>query len=902
MDHLSFLDNIGTTAVEELYAIYKTDPASLDRGWQKFFEGFEFAVTDYTAENPDITMTAEFRVIELILDYRQRGHLFTRTNPVRIRRKYTPTLDIENYGLKKEDLKKVFKAGTQIRIGEASLENIIAHLQQTYCQSIGAEYMFIRNPEIVDWLKLKMESRKNTPSFSKNEKRRILGKLTEAVVFEKFIHNKFPGQKSFSLSGCETLIPAMDAMIEKGAEAGCIDYVIGMAHRGRLNVLANILHKSYENIFSEFRSLEFDDTFLLGDVKYHLGFSSEPETREGKKVKLRLAPNPSHLEAVNPVIEGIVRAKIDNEYDGDTDKIMPVLIHGDASVAGQGIIYEILQMSQLQGYKTGGSIHLVINNQLGFTTNYLDGRSSTYCTDVAKTVQVPIFHINADDVEAVVYVMQLAVEFRQKFHRDIFIDLLCYRKYGHNEGDEPRYTQPILYKAIEQHPDSAKIYIDKLISEGVIDNSENIRIDECLNNLFEGRFTNSIQIKKEHISPFLEESWKDINRANGEDFIQSPSTGVDVQTLLNLGKTITEVPEGLKFFRKITRILEERNEMLLKTGNIDWALSEQLAWASLLHEGHSIRMSGQDVERGTFSQRHAVLNIEDTEEEYVPLSKVSNKEKFSIFNSLLSEYGVLGFEYGYAMATPSMLTIWEAQYGDFGNGAQIIIDQFLCCAEEKWNVMNGIVLLLPHGYEGQGPEHSSARIERYLILCADNNIQVVNCTTPANYFHVLRRQLKRNFRKPLIIFTPKSLLRHPLCISQLSEFTHGSFREIIDEGNPASADVMRLIFCSGKVFYDLKERIKKNNEKRVALIRIEQLYPLPVEQIEAVIAKYDKAKELLWVQEEPENMGAWSFILRHLKNISLKVVARSESGSTATGSAIVHLQQQEDIFSKALNF
>jgi len=902
MDNLTFLDNIGTTAVEELYAIYKADPTSLDRGWQKFFEGFEFALTDYSAENSDMAFAAEFKVIDLILDYRNRGHLFTKTNPVRIRRKYTPTLDIENFGLKQDDLKKVFKAGSQIGIGAATLENILAHLQQTYCQSIGVEYMYIRTPEIVQWLKKKMETGKNTPTFTKNEKLRILGKLTQAVVFEKFIHNKFPGQKSFSLSGCETLIPAMDAMIEKGADSGCVDYVIGMAHRGRLNILANILHKSYESIFSEFRGIEFDDAYLVGDVKYHLGSSSDTETYNGKKIRLQLAPNPSHLEAVNPVIEGIVRAKLDNEYDGNTDKIVPVLIHGDASVAGQGIIYEVLQMSQLDGYKTGGSIHLVINNQLGFTTNYLDGRSSVYCTDVAKTIQVPIFHVNADDVEAVVYVMQLAVEFRQKFHRDIFIDLLCYRKYGHNESDEPRYTQPLLYKAIEQHPDPAKIYIEKLVTEKIIDNSENYRIDQCLNTLLEGHFSESIQIKKEHISPILEETWKDVQRATDKDFNHSPETAVDKQTLLHLGQAITKVPEGLNIFRKIIRILQDRNDMLVKSGNIDWAFSEHLAWASLLNEGHSVRVSGQDVERGTFSQRHAVLRIEDSEEEFIPLAKACQKAKFTIYNSLLSEYGVLGFEYGYAMATPDMLTIWEAQFGDFGNGAQIIIDQFLCCAEEKWNIMNGLVLLLPHGYEGQGPEHSSARIERYLSLCADNNIQVVNCTTPANYFHVLRRQLKRNFRKPLIIFTPKSLLRNAACVSPIAEFAEGGFREIIDIGNPDPAEVKRIIFCSGKVFYDLRESISKADEKRIALIRVEQLYPLPAEQISAVVAKYNNAKDIIWLQEEPENMGAWSFVLRSLNNFPLRVIARPESGSTATGSAIVHLQQQKELMAKALNF
>jgi len=902
MDQLSYIDNTGIINLEELFAKYKSDPASVDPSWQKFFEGFEFAKTDYS-ETESGNIPLEFKVLNMILAFRQRGHLFTKTNPVRTRRQYTPTLEIENFGLAKTDLKKIFKAGNHIGIGNATLENITAHLTSTYCQSIGVEYIYIRTPEIVEWLQKKMESSRNTPNFSRPEKLRILEKLTQAVVFEKFIHGKFPGQKSFSLSGSETLIPALDILIEQGSAQGIQEFILGMAHRGRLNVLANILHKSYETIFSEFRGIEFDDSYLLGDVKYHLGFSSETKTKNGNKVKLGLVPNPSHLEAVNPVVEGIVRSKIDNEYN-TSDNIIPISIHGDASVSGQGIIYEVLQMSQLEGYKTGGTIHLVINNQIGFTTNYIDGRSSIYCTDVAKTVQVPIFHVNADDVEAVCYVMELAVEFRQKFHRDIFIDLLGYRRFGHNEGDEPRYTQPLLYKIIEKHPDPAKIYIDKLIEENILDLSSQQSIEKCLTTLMEGRFDESVQLTKEHISPFLEERWKHLKRATDVDFEKSPDTFIVQETLYKIGKQITTLPANFSFFKKTVKIIEDRKAMFENAGSIDWAMSEQLAWGSLLNEGYNIRVSGQDVERGTFSQRHAVLTIENSEEEYIPLHNVcKEKTQFTIYNSLLSEYGVLGFEYGYAMSSPDDLIIWEAQFGDFANGAQIIIDQYLSCAEEKWNVMNGLILLLPHGYEGQGPEHSSGRMERFLSLCADNNLQIANCSTPANYFHLLRRQLKRPFRKPLIVFTPKSLLRHPKCVSTLNEFTQGGYKELIDMGNPVPENVKRIIFCSGKIFYDLSEYLEKKEDKeKVAIVRIEQLFPFPEKQFSEILSKYKSAADYFWVQEEPENMGAWPYILRRLRNTNLNVIARPESGATAVGSALMHKQMQIEIITKALDF
>jgi 2-oxoglutarate dehydrogenase E1 component len=903
MDNLSYINNTDIGQLEELYKNYKDNPSSVDYGWQKFFEGFELGQTDYSGGEQPTLLPSEFKVINLIMAYRQCGHLFTKTNPVRTRRQYTPTLDIENFGLDQKDLQTIFKVGNELGIGDTTLEEILAHLQQTYCRSIGVEYTYIRTPEITEWLKQKMEGCRNTPSFSKSQKLHILEKLSEAVVFEKFIHTKFPGQKSFSLSGSETLVPALATLIETGTTLGAEDFIIGMAHRGRLNVLANILHKAFENIFSEFRSLDFDDRLLLGDVKYHLGHSSETTTKDGKKIRLGLVPNPSHLESVNPVLEGIARAKIDNDYNGNNNKVIPVLIHGDASIAGQGIIYEVLQMSQLEGYKTGGSIHLVINNQLGFTTNYLDGRSSTYCTDVAKTLRSPVFHVNADDVEAVVYTLQLAVEFRQKFHRDIFIDLLGYRRFGHNEGDEPRYSQPLLYKLIEKHPDPAAIYIEKLVAENIIDASVEKSIEQCLHTLMEERFSESMQIEKEHIFPFLSENWKNIRCATSNDFEQSPITNIDKEILLSIGRTITEIPQDVNVFKKIVKLLLDRKNMLETTGQIDWAFSEQLAFASLLNEGNSIRFSGQDSKRGTFSQRHAIITLEDSEKEYVPLSKISkNNSSFSIYNSLLSEFGVLGFEYGYAMASPDILTIWEAQYGDFANGAQTIIDQFLCCAEEKWNVMNGLVLLLPHGYEGQGPDHSSARIERFLTLCADNNMQVANCSTPANYFHLLRRQLRRNFRKPLIVFTPKSLLRHPLCVSPLEDFINASFKEIINEEHTSPMEVKRLLFCSGKIAYDLIEEKQKRNDNRIAIIRIEQLYPMPNEQFDNILSLYPNVNDYYWVQEEPENMGAWKYMQYQLQPLPVKVISRPPSGSSASGSASMHLQQQKNIIDKAFEF
>ncbi len=898
MDKHSYLSNAELGSVDDLYQKYINDNASVGEGWRKFFEGFEFARKNFdeTEEVPE-SVRKEFNVINLINGYRSRGHLFTKTNPVRERRHYTPTLDFENFGLSTSDLDVVFHAGSQIGIGPAKLKDIIAHLKQTYCQSVGAEYMYIRDPKIIKWLQDKMESCKNMPKFSMSERVVILDKLNQAVVFENFLHTKFVGQKRFSLEGAETVIPALDAICEKGSDLGIVDFVIGMPHRGRLNVLANILNKTYKDIFTEFEGRLSEDSVFDGDVKYHMGYSSDQVSNSGKRLHISLTPNPSHLEAVDPVVQGIARAKIDNLHNGDINKVCPILMHGDAALAGQGIVYEVIQMSQLDGYKTGGTIHVVVNNQVGFTTNYLDGRSSTYCTDIAKVVLSPVFHVNGDDVEAVVYVTQLAMEFRQTFKRDVFIDVLCYRKYGHNEGDEPRFTQPLLYKSIAVHLNPREIYSQKLLKEGVIDSSTAKELESNFKQLLQEKLDEAKQVEKAKVTSFMEGLWKGLRMATPADFEKSPNTAVDKKTFLEIAQKINTLPSDKKFFAKISGIYKDRLEMIEKD-SYDWASGELMAYATLVNEGYDVRFSGQDVERGTFSHRHAVVKLENSEEEYIPLNSFGAKGVFDIYNSLLSEYGVLGFEFGYALASPNDLVIWEAQFGDFFNGAQIIIDQFITCAEYKWRRMNGMVLLLPHGYEGQGPEHSSGRMERFLQQCAEYNIQVVNCTTPANQFHVLRRQLKREFRKPLICFTPKKLLRYPTCISSVNDFTNDSFHEVLDDPSAEPEFVKRIAFCCGKIYYDLAEAKEKNKIHNTAIIRIEQLYPFPAKQLQQILLKYKHAKEYFWVQEEPENMGAWSFMVRMFNNVPLKYLGRHESSTPATGYSKAHAAQQQAIIDK----
>jgi len=899
MDKFSYVGTSDVNAIEDLFQQYAKDPNSVDASWRDFFKGFEFAQTSYTDKGGAIpeNVAKEFKVISLITGYRQRGHLFTKTNPVRHRRKYEPTLDLENFGLTEKDLDTIFHAGNELGIGPAKLSDIIAHLKTTYCESIGVEYLYMRDPKIIKWLQERMEKSKNTPNYSINEKRTILKKLTQAVVFENFLATKYVGQKRFSLEGGEAVIPAMNALMEYGAELGIEDYVLGMPHRGRLNVLTNIMNKTYKDVFTEFEGRPSEDSLFDGDVKYHNGYSSDQTSDSGKKVHMSLTPNPSHLETVNPVVEGIARAKVDNLHGGDNSKVCPILMHGDAAVAGQGIVYEVVQMSQLDGFKTGGTIHIVVNNQIGFTTNYIDGRSSTYCTDVAKVVLSPVFHVNGDDVEALCFISKLAMDFRQTFHRDVFIDVLCYRKYGHNEGDEPRFTQPVLYKEIAIHPNPKDLYIRLLGFQKSPLADEAKEIENTFKAELEANLDEAKKTEKAKVTSFLEGNWKGLKMATAEDFEKSPDTTITEKLFLDLAKRSTELPKDKKFFTKISKVFDDRKAMITND-NYDWAMGELLAYASLMSEGNDVRFSGQDVERGTFSHRHAVVKVEDSEEEYVPLNNLDTKGKLSIYNSLLSEYGVLGFEYGYAFASPNILTIWEAQFGDFFNGAQIIIDQYLSSAEYKWHRMNGLVMLLPHGYEGQGPEHSSARMERFLQMCAKNNMQIVNTTTPAQQFHIIRRQLKRDFRKPLVCFTPKKLLRYPTCVSTLKDFTSKSFQEVLDDTNADVKNVKRLAFCTGKVYYDLIERREKEGVNDIAFVRIEQLYPFPQKQVDAIIKKYNKATNYLWIQEEPENAGAWRHIEHTMKKVDISYIGRDEAASPATGFSKRHAAENEEIMSK----
>lgn len=899
MDQFSFLGNSEIEAIEKLYKQYLNDPDSLDKSWRHFFAGFEFARYSGPASGQEqMHMDKEFRVINFIDGYRKRGHLFTKTNPVRNRRIYTPTLDIENYGLSAADLNTEFHAGTEIGLGNASLQKIIERLKETYCQSIGSEYMFIRDQEKTDWLKNRIEDPKNRPEFQVSDKKRIFTLLMKAVGFESFIHRRFIGQKRFSLEGTEALIPALRFLIEKGTTLGIEEYFISMAHRGRLNVLANIIEKPFENIFREFTAEEYDEAISLGDVKYHLGYCNKITLADGKQVQLNLVPNPSHLESASPVIQGNARAHIEHKFKGDFSKVAPVLIHGDAAIAGQGVVYEVVQMSELPGYKTGGTIHIVINNQVGFTTNYLEARSSTYCTDIAKVIKAPIFHVNGDDVEALIHTVIMAMDYRKQFSSDVFIDILSYRKYGHNEGDEPRYTQPTLYKAIEKHPNPRDIYAVTLVNSGISTAEEMNQQQKIFNDYLDEKLTASKAIGKVRIQRFLSEDWKDYRHSSRADFDKPYKNTLTRDAIREIGEKVNHLPADAKFIDKTVKLVEDRKRMMGE-GKVDWALAELLAYGTLVSDGHPVRLSGQDSVRGTFAQRHAAHVIEDTDQQYIPLQHISpNQSSFSIYNSPLNEYGVLGFEYGYAMANPKGLTIWEAQYGDFANVAQVIIDQFISSAEDKWGLMNGIVLYLPHGYEGQGPEHSSARIERILMLAVNNNMQVVNLTTPSNLFHLLRQSIYRNFRVPVVIFTPKSLLRHPLCVSSVDELVEGQFKDVIDDAEVDVDDVRRLVFCSGKIYYDLLARKTELGARDIALIRIEQLHPFPTGSVDRIIRKYKNTLLTLWVQEEPGNMGPWRHIQQEFRNTEIMPVYRQPSGSPAAGLVRLHQISQEEIMGK----
>ena len=905
MDKYSFLNAAHTAYFADMYEHYQLDPDSVEPSWKAFFQGYDFGSETYGASGEIVEgvstqipeqVQKEFQVIKLIDGYRTRGHLFTQTNPVRDRRKYQPSLELENFGLSDVDLGTVFNAGEVIGIGPQILRVIIEHLEAIYCDAIGVEYMYIRKPLERQWIQDQLNKNDNHGSFSSEEKKHILKKLNDAVSFETFLHTKYVGQKRFSLEGNESLIPAIDALIEKAASYGVKEFVMGMAHRGRLSTLTNIFGKSASDIFSEFDGKDYEEEVFDGDVKYHLGWTSDRLTDNGNRINLSIAPNPSHLETVGAVVEGITRAKQDAIQPEDASKVLPIVVHGDAAIAGQGLVYEVVQMAQLEGYKTNGTIHIVVNNQIGFTTNYLDARSSTYCTDVAKVTLSPVLHVNADDAESVVHAIIFALDFRMEFKRDVFIDLLGYRKYGHNEGDEPRFTQPKLYKAIASHRNPRDIYAQKLEEEGVIDSTYVSKLEKDYKASLETELVTSRKEDKTVITPFMQKAWEGFPKAKANKMRATVDTRYSKEKLALISKVISSLPEDKKFIRKISRLIQAREQMF-KTDKLDWSMAEHLAFGSLLEEGFNVRISGQDVERGTFSHRHAVVKVEDSEEEVVLLNNISpNQGQFNIYNSLLSEYGVVGFDYGYAMASPNTLTVWEAQFGDFSNGAQIIIDQYISCGEDKWKTPNGIVLLLPHGYEGQGAEHSSGRMERYLQLCGKDNMFIADCTTPANMFHLLRRQLKADFRKPLIVFTPKSLLRHPKVVSTVDEFANGSFQMLMDDATAKVSAVKTLVFVTGKFYYDLLEVQEKLERTDVALVRIEQLFPLPESEIEAVISKYTNADDVVWAQEEPRNMGAYAHMLMHLdvaKN--WRVASRRSYSAPAAGSATRSKKRHQEV-------
>ena len=909
MKDFQYITNAHPSYIENIYNDFVKDPDSIDQDLRKFFEGFDFAVSanlqpsTHTGVSSTLNGSAlqkEFAVYQLIEAYRKKAHLIAKTNPIRERRDRNANLDISFFGLSQADLESSFESGQFVGLGKTTLKNIIAFLQKCYAGSVGIEFSNITDSKKIEWLINATEKNIQQP-IAIEQKRRILQKLNEGVMFEKFLHTKYIGQKRFSLEGGETTIAALDAILNTSAENNVQEVVIGMAHRGRLNVLANILGKTYEEIFNEFEgNATPDSTMGTGDVKYHLGFSSDVNTISGNKIHLKLCPNPSHLEAVNPLVIGYSRSKADVMYESKYEKILPILIHGDASVAGQGIVYEVLQMSNLSGYRTGGTIHFVINNQIGFTTDFDDARSSNYATSIAALVQAPVFHVNGDDPEAVVKVAEIATRYRQEFNADIFIDMVCYRRHGHNEGDEPKFTQPQLYALIDKHLNPREVYTQYLIENGEPD-------AKSLAKEMEQAFLKDLQDRLDEVKqrplPYQYQKpelwWQSLRKATADDFNSSPETAIGQEKIKTLFDALMNWPQDFKPLKKVEKLIQDKIKLFQDQQKIDWATAELLAYASLLSEGKDVRMSGQDVKRGTFSHRHAILFDEKTNEQFSRLHSSSNNAQFRIFNSLLSEYAVLGFEYGYALANPNALVLWEAQFGDFVNGAQIIIDQFLSAAETKWQTMNGLVMLLPHGYEGQGPEHSSARMERFLQQCAELNMVVTNITTAANLFHALRRQLTWEFRKPLINFSPKANLRHPGSYSDLNDFTTGGFKEVYDDASISdAAAVKKVIMCTGKVYFDLDEKRQKENRKDIAIVRIEQLYPLPQHQLDELYKKYSKAI-WYWVQEEPLNMGAATYLRMNLKSINFYILSRMASAATATGYAKVHAKEQAELLNTA---
>ena len=923
----SLVNAFNAGLLDETYERWQRDPASVDATWSAFFEGFELGASPAAkakpapaasaAEQPETgelpipaipagmrpELPLQTRVDGLVYAYRTLGHTIAQLDPLSDARPEQPLLVLRELGFSEKDLDLVV-ASKFFRGGETmTLRELIATLQGIYCSSIGVEFMHIQNPRVRNWIRDRLESRPLEKSIPATTQKAILRELLEAESFEHFLHTRYVGQKRFSLEGGESLMVILQTLLEDAPRHGVEEIVMGMAHRGRLTVLANFLRKSLRVLFSEFTENYIPEMVGGdGDVKYHLGYQSKRTTGSGKEVEIRLASNPSHLEAADPVVEGAARAR--QRVLGDMverTKVLPLLIHGDAAFAGQGMVAEVLNLSQLQGYRVGGTVHVIINNQIGFTTLPADARSSAYATDVAKMIEAPIFHVNGDDPLAVLFVTELAFAFRQQFHRDTVIDMLCYRRYGHNEGDEPNFTQPDLYARIDKHPSVGNIFARRLVDSGILTDDEAAALDDEYQKKLE---TTLEEVRKAAAEPVhsLSESTAIFQPAYSHEPVE---TAVPKRELDRVVHALTHVPEGFHVLPKLQRLLLDRRAKAHASGGpYDWAFAESLAFGSLLLEGIPVRLSGQDSQRGTFSQRHAVLYDAETRARYAPLKHLSEDQaQFCNYNSLLSEAAVLGFDYGYSLHFPTMLCIWEAQFGDFANGAQVIIDQFIAAAESKWQRPSGIVLLLPHGYEGQGPEHSSGRIERYLQLCAEENIQVADPTTPAQYFHLLRRQMKRPFRKPLIVMTPKSLLRAEACVSSIADFTKGRFHEILPGpllGTPEQVE--RVIFCTGKVYYDLLAYRQTENRTDTALIRVEQLYPLHEAALKEAVAPFANAKKFIWCQEEPRNMGAWSFISPRLAAIlhtHLTYAGRGEAASTAVGALALHKMEQRQLVEEA---
>jgi 2-oxoglutarate dehydrogenase E1 component len=904
MSHGTVANGQNLDAIEAAYQRWRQDPASVDESWRFFFEGFELGAVQPARRGAAAVPDGAWQtaIIRLIYAYRDLGHFIAHLDPLSERRTSHPLLELSEFGFSEADLDRTFDTSTFIGLQRGTLRQLLVALKETYCRTIGVEYMHIQDTHIRRWLQERMEPFRNRPRFDQAKKVRILKSLHYAELFERFLHTRYTGQKRFSLEGAETLIPILEAIVEKAPDTHVREIILGMAHRGRLNVLANILRKPYEEIFAQFEDKYLPDTMDGdGDVKYHLGFSSDRVNSHGKKVHLSLSPNPSHLEAVDPVVEGRARAK--QTLFGDTERVwgIPVLVHGDAAFAGQGLVAETLNLSQLAGYTTGGTIHVIVNNQIGFTTAPGDARSTTYCTDIAKMIQAPIFHVNGEDPEASVYVAELALEFRQTFRRDVVIDMFCYRRHGHNEGDDPSMTQPIMYGKIRSRPSLSSVYTEQLIMMGDLTVAET----EAITEKFENKLQSALEEVRTGPSQYptmhgFEGQWKGMTSRYSHAPVE---TGVPEETLRQIVEGLTRLPDNFEVHPTVARIFKTYLQDMHDRKPILWPLSELLSFGSLLLEGTPVRLSGQDSRRGTFSQRHSVVYDARTGEPYSPLSGLGpNQAPFHVYDSLLSEAAVLGFEFGYGLDAPHTLVLWEAQFGDFANGAQVIIDQFIASSESKWQRDSCVVMLLPHGYEGQGPEHSSARLERYLQLCADDNMQVCNPSTPAQYFHLLRRQMKRNFRKPLIVMTPKSLLRMKSACSPLDEFVSGRFREVLDDTEVDAGRARRVALCSGKVYYDLLERRAEAEAHDVALVRVEQFYPFPEEMLKRALLRYRKAREWVWAQEESQNMGGWSFMEPRLRALgySFEYVGRDASASPATGSLQVHRREQKELAEAAI--